>query len=114
MLERYGGWLELSSHLHLPLTECLQRTTYRQYLVWEAWLREQWNTPDRHDYYLMQIALRVIQSRLKKGSSLSPDSQKIPFREVAAKIAVAPKQTVEQVTALSKAKWYGFLLLKGK
>ena len=30
--------------------------THRQYLLWQAWVDEDLNRPDRHDYYLMQIA----------------------------------------------------------
>ena len=30
--------------------------TYRQYLVWLAWLKEDWNRPSRTDHYIMQAA----------------------------------------------------------
>lgn len=30
-------------------------TTWRQYLTWHEYLRQQWNEPDRHDWYTMQL-----------------------------------------------------------
>ena len=57
---RYDGWFRLSSQLGLPLTECLTRTSYRQYRAWMAWLELQIEIPDRGDFYLMQATAEKI------------------------------------------------------
>lgn len=53
--------------------------TYRQYLVWKAWLKEEWNNPSRSDYYAMSTALRIVQKFNKEASSVKLDDLKIPF-----------------------------------
>ena len=35
-------------------------------MAWNAWLEDQWNTPDRHDYYLMRIAQALGGGQLSK------------------------------------------------
>lgn len=36
--------------------------THRQFRVWKAWLDEEWNLPNRSDYYAAQIAAVVVNS----------------------------------------------------
>jgi hypothetical protein len=97
------GWLALASHLHLPLTECLRETTYRQYLYWQRWLQRQWNEPDRHDHYLMQIAQVVLQAAVKDPSSIKLADQKLAFTFS----DPAKKQTTRLDPEAVKAIWMG-------
>lgn len=47
----------------MPLTECMTRTTHRQYQVWMRWLSDEWNRPSRTDHYLMQLAAMQTKDR---------------------------------------------------
>ena len=58
-MKAYGGWLRLASHLHMPLNECLERITQREYSVWDMWLDEQLSEPGKTDRYIMQLTLFV-------------------------------------------------------
>ena len=58
-------------------------------------LRDQWNEPDRHDWYVMQLA--AIQLKGKRASDMA-----IPF---VFKSKDSEKETVEEATARSKAAW---------
>ena len=49
LAKKYDGWFRLASHLHMPLRACMQAHTHREYLAWQAWLEEEWNTPTRTD-----------------------------------------------------------------
>lgn len=51
--------------------------THRQFLTLEAWIREQWNRPDRTDHYLMQLTA-VVKS-LVSQQSVGLDDCKIPW-----------------------------------
>lgn len=43
----------------MSLTECMEKTTHRQYAAWSEWLAEDYNRPERSDYYAMLIAAEV-------------------------------------------------------
>jgi hypothetical protein len=45
--------------------------TLRQYMVWMAWLDEDYNHPTRTDFYLMQVALDAIRPWTKAKLKLS-------------------------------------------
>lgn len=79
--------------------------TYRQLLAWMCWLEQQWNEPDRHDYYLMQIAYEVKRGNAKRPSSVHWDKCKIPFKQVGQKQRVTPKQASDR----AKARWVGMM-----
>ena len=51
--------------------------THREFRTWQAWRKDQLNNPDRHDYYLMQIAgyIKYIMS----NKSWNVKDFKIPF-----------------------------------
>lgn len=86
----------------------MQRVSYREYLAWRERFKQEWNSPSRTDYYLMQIAALVI--RMKKGSL---DKLKIPFKFKTKGGHEGPygkdTMTVEQATALAKARWHARL-----
>lgn len=68
--------------------------------------RDQFNEPNRTDYYLMQIAAEIENLFSKKPVSL--DKKKIKFRSVKSIYAI-PK---EQRCAFAKARWFGMLGIK--
>ncbi len=45
----------------------MESITHREFRTWQAWRKEQLNNPDRHDYYLMQIACYVKHVMSKKS-----------------------------------------------
>lgn len=82
--------------------------THRQFEAWQAWLAEEWNKPDRGDYYTMRLIHTVAHLTRKDDGNTSLDSYKIPFasRKPDGKAAHNEQGlTKEQVTALSKARW---------
>ena len=76
------------------------RVSHRWHNVLLAWLGEQWNQPDRHDYHLMRIAQRVQQVLSKHPNKVTLDHQRVEFRHKKEDEAM----TVERATALSKAR----------
>jgi len=77
--------------------------TYREYLTYLADYGEEWNQPDRHDHYLMQIAAE-IRSIFNKNVTI--DKLKIPFKSTTdTKRKVATKEEREEATRLAKAAW---------
>jgi hypothetical protein len=57
----------------------MRETTYRQYLVWMAWLDDQWNHPSREDTYLMQIACEVRRVLSKNPNQVKVGDFKLEF-----------------------------------
>ncbi len=79
------------------------KTTHREYLTWEHWLQEEWNSPTRSDYYLMQLTQRVMQILRKNPNQVKLEDQKIPFSFGAKKKPTGSK--LKAITAMAKAKW---------
>jgi hypothetical protein len=75
--------------------------------LWEALWAAEWNEPDRHDHYLMQIAAEVRRTLMKKpGDPLDVNDFKVKFKTGTAS-AKGPPLTPEQKLAVSKAAWLG-------
>lgn len=74
--------------------------TDRQCRLVQAWLHEQWNVPNRTDYYLMRVAQRVHSQWNKKPVSLK--DQIIDFN-----LSASAEETREAKIARSKAIWMG-------
>jgi hypothetical protein len=67
---RFDGWFRLASHLKKTLNELMGwdgPMTHRQFAAWQWWLLEQWNQPDRHDHYLMSVAMGTDMSDGQKN-----------------------------------------------
>jgi hypothetical protein len=79
----------------------MQSMTHREYLTWLAWLEDQWNVPDRTDYYLMQIAGHVAHVMSRK--SWQPGEYQIKF-ESRKQTEETPKK-IQQPVAESKHRW---------
>jgi hypothetical protein len=77
--------------------------TYRQALVWQAWLDMQWNMPSRSDFYAMQTALEVVRMRLgKKAGRAKMKNMKLKFDERNAALKVSR----QQAAMYSQAMWF--------
>lgn len=74
--------------------------THRQFSVWIAWLKEQWNSPSRSDNYLMQIACEVRRVLSRRPGRVQMKHFQIRFGKQSAK-----KLSTQQATAISKARW---------
>lgn len=97
------AWMRLASHLGISLRRCLAETTNREFKDWIVWLDREWNTPNRSDHYLMQIAREIRDKWSKKGSLLDTfklkfGSKKEPKRELT-------KEEIEEKTRRSKQTW---------
>lgn len=76
--------------------------TARQFAAWQAWLKMQWNAPDRHDFYVMKAMATYINSKLPKGSKLlSADDFKIELIEKA-KIALNEVEANDPIQPVTK------------
>lgn len=75
--------------------------TDRQFLCWQIWCREQLNEPDRHDYYLMQVACEVARVLAKDPEKLQTEKFRLRFG------TQAPTQ--ETAVAHSKRVWAAVL-----
>lgn len=73
--------------------------THRQFLVWSAWLDEQWNRPDRTDHYLMQVAAEVRRGNAgKKARQVKMQHFLLEFKQV-------QKEKRKETAAEAKARW---------
>lgn len=83
----------------------MRKTTHRQYQGWLAWLAQQWNEPDRHDWYAMQIACEVRRVLSQKPGQHQPDQLKIKFEERKPLSEEDKRRHAENV----KAAWIGMV-----
>ena len=91
--------------------------THRQFGAWQLWLEEQWNKPDRHDYYMMQVHQGNI--RGKGGKPPALEKMKIPFKfvvknEVAMPVGMSDEERRAAATKISQARWLQCMTLKPK
>lgn len=102
----------------MPLDDCIAKHTHRQYRLWLAWLDQQWERPDRTDYYLMQIAAEVRKVLAKNRKQIEIEHFGIPStfwdRLFKRKPATPPEQqkVSKAQAAISKATWFAFLGVK--
>ncbi len=54
--------------------------THRQFLVWQAWLEEEWENPSRTDFYLMQLEATLIDVNRTDGLGTDVNKRKISFK----------------------------------
>ena len=81
--------------------------THRQFQAWTAWLRMQWNEPDRGDWYAMQVAAEV---RAVLGKRPDIKSLKLPFQLGQQSMTDAEaKKKRDRADAAAKAKWMPML-----
>jgi hypothetical protein len=43
----------------MPISELVRRVSHREFMAWLVWLNNDWNIPDKRDFYLMRIAHEV-------------------------------------------------------
>ena len=88
----------------MPIQQCMDTHTHRQYLTWLAWLDHRDATPDPTQYYLMQIAAEVRRVLAKQPNSIKLDHFELQFGTVAPQIA-DPELELKQ----SKHRWNALL-----
>lgn len=97
----------------MPLSQCMQAHTNRQFLAWLVYLEEEHNRPSRSDYYMMGVAceVRAIHMSLA-GKKAAPklDDLKIKFSTGSSKASQNKKPlSEEEAMALAKVSWAGLL-----
>lgn len=86
--------------------------TNRQHDAWVVWLDMQWELPDRHDHYLMQLHAEVRRLLAKHPQSVKVEDSKIKFTKQDPKTLQRKKWTPEQRMNVSKAMWFGAVGMK--
>lgn len=106
LVEEYGIWFLLAREFGQDPWEIQLRWTHRQFMVALQWLRDQWENPDRTDYYLMQIAAEVRRGNAKNPRSVDANDFKMKFRESGRSRRYSRRNlTREQAASISKATW---------
>lgn len=93
-------WFDLASHLQLPVQECKTRISHREFQAWNLYLAEAWNSPNKTEYYLMQIALEVRRSNSRRPNKHKLEHMKLSFDTGQPK----PKKKVDRNKAVVQAK----------
>lgn len=90
----------------------MQRNSYREFLIWQQWYKDEMNKPSRSDYYVMQVAASVIRGYAKDASSVHLKNMELEFSFESDH--AKPKMTKEQAAEMSKARWFAFAGKGGK
>ncbi len=85
----------------MTLKECIEKHTYREFLMWQEWLDSELSQPDKNSYYLMQIAAEVRHVLAKKGTKINLDDFRLKFSDPEQPSASSTKTAAK----LAKAKW---------
>lgn len=90
----------------MTVVECQRRMTWREYLTWQQYLNDEYEVPDRGDFYLMQLAAMLdtlphrvwgkrVTWRVKAGDyQIKFDRQE------------AEPKSVEEATRQSQSRWF--------
>lgn len=87
--------------------------------VYWRYFKRQWNLPDRHDYYLMQIAQEVKRVLSSKPSNVKMEQFKLDFQTEEPKPEKLTPEQVKQkkreISKMAKAIWRARVgVIKGK
>lgn len=95
----------------MPLSECMQKHTWRQAEAFSAWLLNEWNRPNRHDWYIMALISVVVNIGRKKEDRASVADMKLLFK--AANEVDPDGLTKEQFAEAAEAVWRARIELMG-
>ena len=90
----------------MPLRECMQKTSHRDYKTWMLYLEESWNTHSKDDYYFAQIALEVRRVLSKKPGEIHIKDFLLDFGTPEEKVTEDPEveqSRLEQLSAWAKS-----------
>lgn len=81
--------------------------TWRQYLAWQYWFREEFNRPDRADHYRAAIACEVRRVLSQHPERVKPEDFLLRF-SFAAPRKDSPVPSVDNAAraAVAKARWF--------
>jgi len=94
----------IASHLHSPVQVIQQQMSSSEFIIWAEFLKQDFNHPDRHDYYLAQIAMEV-----RRGSMNCRHPNKVKFEDLLMKFEIDKKdepKTLEEADERSKKFWF--------
>lgn len=91
-------------NLGITVYECMRLHTYRQYRVLLAWMDSEWNKPDRHDSYLMQVACEIHRVLHKHPDRVKPQHFRLTFGDETKK--KQKKLTRQEASERSMAMWF--------
>lgn len=90
--------------------------THRQFLVWQVWLRMEWDRPSRSDAYAMQTAAEVRRVLHSKPRTVQLKDFMLKLEKGQAAATGQPPSGLskrELVTTFAKAKWGQILTMPG-
>lgn len=80
------------------------KLSHREYLTWLAWTQDEWNQPNRTDYYLMQLTMVLKQKFARNPSIFNLNDQRIEFEPEAARPINQPAD-IKRTTEATKSRW---------
>jgi len=96
-------WYELASHLHLPVQQCKQQTTSKEFVRWKIYLDKCTSRTTKEDWLFANVVATIQASNGKRGVKL-----KDCLLEFESSLPVnKPKMSLEQACFNSKSKWLG-------
>ena len=106
-------WFELAARLHTPVQRCMVETSSRDFADWKRYRIIEMNTPDRVDYYLMNIAAEIRRVNIANPRNVKLADFVLPFTEDAPKGKKPPtKKEIEARTEKSKSAWFALAGVK--
>lgn len=107
---RLDGWLRLASHYGWTGTikELQEKWPYREYKLRLAWLDNEWNRPNRSDWFLMRIAQRIQQfagfGSGKHANKVTLEDQQVTFESTSEKTKKTEKTIAQKDIESKRAK----------
>lgn len=92
---------ELASHLSMSLDDVCEKHSERQVRLWIIWLQQQWNKPNRTDYYI----LKMIQTWCRDGVTLDQLRINWEFRDKSAEPVLSEEERRRLLTVIAKARF---------
>lgn len=87
--------------------------THWQYLIWQAWLRAEWNRPSKDNWYAMGVMCQVARVLSTTPNSIQPAQFKLPFR-FPDEEPEGPKETAAEFSKRRRERDAGMIGSRGK
>lgn len=86
--------------------------THREFRTWREWLDNQWNVPDRHDFYIMRL-IAEVNAILSKQRTIDANKFKLTFDRVIPS-AEKLKKDIHAISKQAQDRWIGMLGIKDR
>jgi hypothetical protein len=86
----------------MPVTECQRRLSHREFLTWREHLKEDWEHPNKTEFYLMQLAAVISKMFAAKNQKVDLNKFKLSFKDSSKK---PTKEEQELIDEMNRIKW---------